>query len=307
MASLFKKTSRFLLLVFVVTLAGQAQNIPTEFYNGQEAVANEVLVKFGAVSLISIIQAEAAENVDRAQVIGGTGVLRFHSASNSVATLIGDLSARADVEYVEPNYIVRAIAVPNDPFFSQLWGLQNTGQPILGKPGKPGADISAVAAWDISKGSRANVIAVVDTGVDYTHPDLAANIWSAPRTFIVNIGGLPIICLAGSHGFNAITNLCDPRDDNNHGTHVSGTIGAIGNNGVGVVGVNWTASIMGAKFLDPVGLGLTSDAINAIEFTIQAKAAFAPTGEANVRVLSNSWGGGGFSQALLDEINRANA
>ena len=307
MTGVFKKTTRFLFLGLVVTLTGHAQNIPTEFYNGQEAVANEVLVKFSAVSLISLIQAESVENVDRAQGIGGTGVLRFHSASKNVATLIGELSARPDVQYVEPNYIVRPVTVPNDPYFSELWGLHNTGQTILGQPGKPGADIGAVSAWDISTGSRANVAAVIDTGVDYTHPDLAANIWSAPRTFVVNIGGLPIICLAGSHGFNAITNVCDPLDDDNHGTHVSGTIGAVGNNGVGVVGVNWTASIMGVKFEIAAGYGLTSDAINAIEFTIQAKAAFAATGEANVRVLSNSWGGSSFSQALLDEINRADA
>jgi subtilisin family serine protease len=307
---LLKKAVSFLFLVFVVSLTGHAQNTPsikTEFYHGQEAVANEVLVKFRAVSSIAIIRAQAAENVDRAEGIGGTGWLRFHSASKNVTALIDELSARAEVGSVEPNYIVRAIAVPNDPRFGEQWGLRNTGQPILGNPGTPGADIGAVSAWDVSTGSRANVVAVVDTGVDYTHPDLNANIWSAPAVFMVNIGGLPIICPAGSHGFNAITNLCDPLDDNNHGTHVSGIIGAVGDNGVGVVGVNWTASIMGSKFINALGLGTTANAINAIEFTIQAKAAFAATAGANVRVLSNSWAGGGFSQALLDEINRADA
>src|SRR5437016_4639178 len=203
------------------------------------------------------------------------GVLRFHSSSKNVATLIGELSARPDVQYVEPNYIVRAIATPNDPYFSQLWGLHNTGQTILGQPGKPGADISAVEAWDISTGSRANVVAVVDTGIDYTHPDLMANVWSAPSQFSVTIAGATIVCAAGTHGFNAITRTCDPMDDHNHGTHVSGTIGAVGNNGVGVAGVNWTSSIMGIKFLDATGFGFTSDAVNAIEFAIQAKAAFA--------------------------------
>jgi len=148
---------------------------------------------------------------------------------------------------------------------------------------------------------------VIDTGIDYRHPDLAANVWSAPAAFTVTIGGQSITCPAGSHGFNAITNVCDPLDDNNHGSHVSGTIGAVGNNGTGVVGVNWTASIMGSKFLDATGSGTTANAINAIEFAVQAKAAFAATSGANVRVLSNSWGGGAFSQALLDEINRANA
>jgi hypothetical protein len=99
--------------------------------------------------------------------------------------------------------------------------------------------------------------------------------------------------------------MCDPLDDNNHGSHTSGTIGASGDNGVGVTGVNWTASIMGVKFLNASGSGSTAGAINSIEFTIQAKQIFGAN--ANVRVLSNSWGGGGFSQALLDEINKANA
>jgi serine protease len=104
----------------------------------------------------------------------------------------------------------------------------------------------------------------------------------------VTVGGIAITCPAGTHGFNAITSTCDPLDDSYHGTHVSGTIGAVGNNSVGVVGVNWTASIRGAKFLNASGSGTIADAVNAIEFTIQTKAFFGPT--ANVRVLSNSWG-----------------
>ncbi len=296
-----------LVLIGVPVYAQRNSNIKTEMYNGQEAAANEVLVKFRAATLASIIQAEAAEDVDQAGDVGSIGVLRFHSKGKSVSTLIRDLAARADVEYAEPNYILHADLTPNDPRFGELWGLQNTGQTIQGVPGTPGADISAVAAWDISTGSRGNVAAVIDTGIDYTHPDLAANVWSAPSAFTVTIGGRNITCPAGSHSFNAITNVCDPLDDNNHGSHVSGTIGAVGNNGVGVVGVNWTASIMGSKFLDVSGSGTTANAINAIEFAIQAKAAFSTTGAANVRVLSNSWGGGAFSQALLDEINKANA
>ncbi|HEX8748227.1 MAG TPA: S8 family serine peptidase, partial [Pyrinomonadaceae bacterium] len=139
---------------------------------------------------------------------------------------------------------------------------------------------------------------------DYNHPDLAANMWSAPIPFFVTIGGQTIRCEAGTHGFNAITKTCDPMDEYNHGTHVAGTIGATGNNGAGVAGVNWTSSIMALKFIDATGSGTLSDAIDAIEFAIQAKATFA--GGANVRVLSNSWGWNGeSSQALLDQINRA--
>ena len=165
--------------------------------------------------------------------------------------------------------------------------------------GIPGADISADAAWGLSTGSKANVVTVIDTGIDYTHPDLAANAWSAPASFSVTLGGQTITCAAGTHGFNAIALSCDPMDDNDHGTHVSGTIGAVGNNDIGVVGVNWTTAIMAAKFIGPDGSGNLADAIDAIDFVIQAKATFTATAGADVRVLSNSWGDTAFSQALL--------
>src|SRR5947209_1548532 len=305
-----KKTSILWLIAILSILPLWAQNRgknKTEFFRGKEAATNEVLVKFRPTTFQSVLEAQAAGEVDESERVGGTGLLRLHSSRKNVATLVSELSARSDVEYAEPNYIVHTTAIPNDPRFGELWGLQNTGQIIQASVGVPGADIKATAAWDISTGSRANVAAVIATGIDYRHPDLAANVWSAPVACTVTIGGQSITCPAGSHGFNAITNVCDPLDDNNHGSHVSGTIGAVGNNGTGVVGVNWTASIMGSKFLDAAGSGTTANAINAIEFAVQAKAAFAATSGANVRVLSNSWGGGAFSQALLDEINRANA
>ncbi len=289
-----------------------AQN-KTELVGNKEVVAREVLVKFRASSPQVLGNAEQNEDVDSRQAAGGTGAVLVPPPSKNVATLIKELSARGDVVYAEPNFVVHASALPNDPSFSKLWGLRNTGQNIGCAPscfgsavGTPGADISAPAAWDVSTGSTANVTAVVDTGINYNHPDLAANVWSAPAAFTVVIGGKTINCPAGSHGFNAINNTCDPADDNNHGSHTAGTIGAVGNNGLGVTGVNWTTSIMAAKFLDASGSGTTNGAVNAIEFAVQAKAAFASTAGANVRVLSNSWGGGGFSQTLLNEINRAN-
>ena len=98
-------------------------------------------------------------------------------------------------------------------------------------------------------GSTAHVVAVIDTGIDYTHPDLVDNLWSAPAPFSVTVGGVSITCPAGSHGFNAIALTCDPMDDHNHGTHVAGTIGATAGNGVGVVGVNWVTRLMGVKFI----------------------------------------------------------
>ncbi|GAC1331814.1 MAG: hypothetical protein NVSMB17_10180 [Candidatus Dormibacteria bacterium] len=198
------------------------------------------------------------------------------------------------MRYAEPNYILHADLTPNDPSFPQLWGLQNTGQCVVGTCGTPGADIKAEPAWNVTTGSSTVVVGVVDTGIDYRHPDLAPNAWSNPGT----INGCP----AGTHGYNAILSSCDPLDDNNHGSHVSGTIGARGNNGVGVTGVNWNVSLMGLKFLDATGSGSTAGAISAIDWAVRAKIA-----GVNVRALNNSWGGGPFDQALLDEINKAGA
>ncbi len=276
-----------LLVTFGFTLWAQEER---ENFQGHDVAAREVLVKFKAgTSLGTVLLTQLAEDIDVARGVGGRKALLLRSRSKNVATLLRNLSQRPEVEYAEPNYIVHAISEPNDPSYGQLWGLRKIGAP---------------AAWDVSTDSSANVVAVVDTGVDYTHPDLAANVWSAPHEFTVTIGDVTITCPAGSHGFNAIRNTCDPMDDNNHGTHVSGTIGAVGDNGIGVVGVNWKASIMGAKFLGAGGSGTTADAVNAIEFAIQAKQIFGTA--ANVRVLSNSWGGGGFSETLLSEIKDAN-
>src|SRR4029077_6707311 len=268
--------------------------------NGNEVVANEILVKFNHSSSLKGLALAQAENRSIAQMttnydiseahgIGGIGVYLLHSRSVNSTSLLQGIKGRSDVAYAEPNFIQREIRQPNDPFFvnGSLYGMTK---------------ISAPQAWDLSIGNNTTLIGVIDTGIDYTHPDLAANVWGAPSSFTVTIGGVQITCPAGSHGFNAIVNSCDPLDDNEHGTHVSGTIGAVGNNGVGVTGVNWSTQIIAGKFLDASGQGSTSNAINAIEFMVQTKARFSA---ANIRVLSNSWGGGPFSQALLDEINRA--
>ncbi|HZR79855.1 MAG TPA: S8 family peptidase [Candidatus Binatia bacterium] len=275
-----------------------------EMSNGRAAVANEVIVRFKPNAARSArAEVERAEHIDLATPIGDGRALLLRSRSRSASTLVRNLARRHDVLYVEPNYVAQVQSVPDDPHFASLWAMQNIGQVVNNHPGLADADIDATLAWDVTTGSRSSVVAVIDSGIDYRHPDLAANVWSSPRDFTVTIGGSPITCPAGSHGFNAITRACDPMDDNNHGTHVSGTIGAVGNDGFGIVGVNWTAAIMGIKFIDAGGQGTTADAIDAIEFAIQARQVLGR--DANVRVLSNSWILTGPSQALLDAILEA--
>ncbi|HYE14610.1 MAG TPA: S8 family serine peptidase [Pyrinomonadaceae bacterium] len=278
-----------------------------ELFGGREVVAGQVLVKFrDSASAESVARAEQGAGAELVRKVGGAGARLLHSRGKDTAALVQEFSERDDVLYAEPNFVIRPSSLPNDTYFSELWGLRNTGYTSGAGPGTQGADIAAEPAWDVSTGSRDVVVAVVDTGVDYNHPDLTANMWSAPAPFTVQIGGQTIRCEAGTHGFNAITRTCDPMDDHSHGTHVAGTIGAGGNNGVGVVGVNQTASMMGLKFLAADGSGTLADALDALDFAIQAKQAFAAIGGANVRVLSNSWGWSGQpSQALLDQINRA--
>ncbi len=273
-----------------------------QLVQGHEAVAREALVRLRRPPLPADLAAlRAHADADALEGVGGTGVLRLRSRSIDAAALVALLSRRGDVLYAEPNYVVRALERPDDASFPQLWGLENVGQGVNGGlPGRADSDIRAVPAWDVSVGSTDHVVAIIDTGIDYTHPDLAPNVWSAPARFTVTLGGRPIVCDAGTHGFNSITRTCDPMDDHMHGTHVAGTIGASGNDGNGVVGVNWTAQLLGLKFLDANGSGTTADAIDCIRFAIAAKQAF--PGSADIRVLSNSWGGGGFSQALQDEI-----
>jgi serine protease len=210
-----------------------------------------------------------------------------------VQRAIAKLRDQPDVRYAEPDYLIATDAVPNDPSFGLEWGLQNTGQTVNGIKGKVGADVRAPAAWNVTTGSRAVVIAQVDTGVDYTHPDLRDNLWSNPG----GIGGCP----AGTHGYNVLKRTCDPMDASGHGTHVAGIMGAVGNNSVGVGGVNWSTTILPVKFANRTGSGTTSNLITAMDWVLAAKAA-----GVDVRVLNDSLTnpGDAYSQALADEIAR---
>ena len=151
------------------------------------------------------------------------------------------------VRYVEPNYLVHIARTPDDPDFDKLWGLRNSGQ----TGGTNGADVDASAAWDISTGSKDVIIAIIDTGIDYNHEDLAANMWVNAKECPEGFGK----CKANGqdedangyvddfYGANTINDTGEIMDDYGHGTHVAGTIGGVGNNSTGVVGVNWNIRI----------------------------------------------------------------
>ncbi len=222
------------------------------------------------------------------------GFKRLHVPNGkSVHGMVEKYKNSPYVEYAEPNYKVYVDAtIPNDYYFSLLWGMHNIGQ----SGGTVDADIDAPEAWDIQKGSNTIVVAVIDTGVDYNHKDLDANIWTNPGEIagdgIDNDGNNYIDDI---RGWDFFSDDNDPYDESGHGTHCSGTIAAEGNNGRGVVGVSWNAKIMPLRFLGPDG-GYTSDAVLAINYAIKNGA----------DIMSNSWGGGGYSEALEDAISNAN-
>ena len=199
-----------------------------------------------------------------------------------------------DVLYAEPNYIVKTTAIPNDTRFGDMWALNNTGQ----SGGTPGADIDAASAWNLTTGSSNVIVAVIDSGVDYNHPDLAPNMFR--NTADCNNNGIDDDgngYIDDCYGIDTANNDSNPMDDNNHGTHVAGTIGAAGNNGLGVVGINWNVKIMACKFVKANGSGTTEMAIDCLEYVRTMK-----DRGVNIVATSNSWGGGDFSQALLDAI-----
>ena len=169
---------------------------------------------------------------------------------STLAAALAVYNNHPDVLYAEPDYVVRTTAIPNDPGFDLLWGLYNTGQTVEGDPGTAGADIRASQAWDFWTGDSDFRIAVIDTGVDYNHPDLQANIWTNADEIPGNgIDDDENGYVDDVHGYDFYSDDGDPMGEHYHGSHVAGTIGAVGNNNDGVVGVNWQCKIVALRFL----------------------------------------------------------
>lgn len=206
------------------------------------------------------------------------------------------------VKNVEVNVVYHLYGVaPNDTDFSMQYGLDNDGQ----SGGTVDADIDAVEAWEIHTGSKDVLVGVLDTGIDYNHPDLFENYWSNPGETGLDQNGQDKRSngidddnngyVDDWRGWDFINNDNDPLDDNNHGTHCAGIIGARSNNGIGISGVNWNVSMVGLKVFDSEGLTTTDAIVGAIEYATSI----------GVDLTSNSWGGGAYSQLIYDAIKKA--
>ncbi len=204
------------------------------------------------------------------------------------------------VEKVEPNYIYEMAKSPNDPLYSSLWGLHNAGQKdSSGTRGSKGIDLDIENAWNISTGSKKVIVAVIDTGVDFTIPDLKNNAWinQAEANGLKDVDDDKNGYVDDIHGYNFVSNKGDSTDDNGHGSHCSGTIGAQGNDHQGVVGINWDVSIMAVKFISSDGTGTLENAVKAIDYARKNGA----------QIMSNSWGGLAESAILQQAVVDANA
>ncbi|MDO8413733.1 MAG: S8 family serine peptidase, partial [Gallionellaceae bacterium] len=262
-------------------------------------VPGEVLVKFKkSVKASEKKKFHAEVDAEVLSEITALGVERVKSKKGeSTEVLLDRYKKNANVEYAEPNGLFHVQVIPNDPRFSELYGLNNTGQ----TGGTTDADIDSPEAWDLQTGNSSVVVADIDTGVDYNHPDLAANMWTNPGEIPGNgIDDDSNGYIDDYRGWNFVSNNNDPFDDQGHGTHTSGTIAAVGNNGIGVAGVAWQAKIMPLKFLDSGGSGSFENGALAIIYAANMGA----------KVASNSWGCGPgascFSQVIEDAIAYAN-
>ncbi|HEV3478297.1 MAG TPA: S8 family serine peptidase [Gaiellaceae bacterium] len=258
-------------LVFATPVSASAESPAAEFVPG------EIIVRFKPGLTMSAQRAAAATEgatIGEPLLLPGASVVELTPGASVVAT-IEALEQRPDVLYAQPNYVYRAAASPSDPFFGLLWGLQNSGQIVEERSGRADADIDAPEAWSIETGTDAVKVAVVDSGVEYDHPDLAGNI--------------------AARGWDFFSGDDDPQDENGHGTHVAGTIGAQGDNSVGVTGVSWNVGLMPVRVLGPTGSGTTATVVNGLAYAVQHGA----------KIVNASLGGGNWDPTLASTIEAA--
>jgi len=318
-----------LLVVLAVAFAGQIRRLQKQWHSsvriipgesksrdeasqnelGQDAVSSgraAVLVKFRpgiSEDAISRIMARFNDQVqDEIETVPGLTVI--DDRDNLEATAIAaQYQALPEVEYAEPNYEIsldwasrETGEVPaSDLRFPEQWWLDNDGR----NGGRPGADIHALEAWATSQGSDQIVVAVLDSGVEYTHSDLIGNIWTRPAN-IAPYQDRDLGTIDDVHGYNVLLNNGDPMDENGHGTNCAGIIGAVCGNSLGICGVNWKTQILPLKVLDAGGFGTVAGAIEAINYAIDRK-----RNGVNLRIVNVSWGLTQHAQALEDVIRKA--
>ena len=244
--------------------------------------ADSVLVRFAhttGVAQRAQSREDAGADLDVAySLVPGLERLKLRPG-RSVEQTVEALQRNPNVIYAEPDYTVQAIATPNDPNYGSLWGMTNIKAPL---------------AWDNTTGNQNVVVGIIDTGLDRNHPDLKDNIWVNPGEVAAdgkdNDGNGYIDDV---YGWDFVYRDNDPSDVHGHGTHTAGTIGARGNNALGIAGVNWQVKLVGLKFLSDTGSGATSNAVLAIQYATKM----------GIAISNNSWGGGGYSQALYDAID----
>ena len=245
---------------------------------------HELLVRFRAgTSELVKDTILATHGARKKQLRGESGVERLElRTGRDVKTAALELLLNPQIEFVEPNFLIAKEDIQaNDPQLEAQWALRNTGQ----NGGQYGADIGATTAWQTTTGSASTIIAVIDSGIDFTHPDLINNQWTNPNA---SAGG-------DLHGWDFITDTGEIKDEQGHGTAVAGIIAAEGNNSFGITGVMWRASLMSLRVLDNTGTGDVADAIEAIDYAV----------EHGAHVINLSWGTNGESVALRDAIERA--
>lgn len=299
------KTAFLLILSMVLTFSGLWPAWAGEQVSGNrpEFKPNEVIVKFRpTVTRTSRESLKSRYNLRTAKKLPITGaeLLTVENGAR-LEEVLNNLKKQPGVEYAQPNYLYYPREIPNDEYFNQLWGLNNTGQTIQGQPGILDIDIDVPEAWEFTKGSQDVVVAVIDTGVDINHPDLAGRIWTNPGEIANNgiddDGNGKIDDTNGWDFYNNDSTVYDSAVHDVHGTHVAGTIAAEVNNSIGVAGVAPNVKIMPLKFIGPDG-GTTLQAVEAVNYAA-AK---------GVKVSNNSWGGSPTAedQALQDAINNSN-